>query len=442
METNSSKINLKNIFYGYDKKFLLILFGQTLSEIGGTLTSFSMGLFVFQKTHTVEGYSQFWATIALPGILLLPFAGIIVDRFNRYKLMIIANLLSTICYCVMMTLAYSKNLNLNHIYFINCLISTVQTFHALAYQASLNTWTSKGNLVRINGLIQISIAIPQVLSPVLAGILLNKIEILGILTLDTICGVIGLITIVLTRLHKEGHEKVKPTTTYSKENIHTNLLLGWKFLSEHIFLKYFLIYSILERFLINSILILFPPFILSLYSEKFLSIIMLCNGIGVLLGGGCVILFNSTRLLRTIMISGIGFGLAIILASLNTNMIFLSCYAFAAAFCVPFMESSGNSLWQDNVPSEIQGRIFSIRNAFLITLFPIAALTSGYLATHIFDSFLFTLPWIVSIKNLVHGQGAAFLFLIFGISWIILLTATFLFIRIKKIKKYIDIKPL
>ena len=73
------------------KGFLIIWLGQLLSTIGSGLTAFALGVFVFQQTQSATSFSLIILFSFLPSLILLPFGGVLADRFNRQKMMIIGD---------------------------------------------------------------------------------------------------------------------------------------------------------------------------------------------------------------------------------------------------------------------------------------------------------------------------------------------------------------
>ena len=78
------------------KKFLLLWTGELISSIGGGLTSFGLGVYVFQKTGSAGGMASVSLSAFLPILLLSPLAGVLADRYDRRLLMIIGDGLSAI----------------------------------------------------------------------------------------------------------------------------------------------------------------------------------------------------------------------------------------------------------------------------------------------------------------------------------------------------------
>ena len=72
--------------------FTLIWVGQILSVLATQMTSFALTIWVFQETGsaTALGLMQvFWVT---PLLLISPFAGVMVDRYNRKLMMMVSDL--------------------------------------------------------------------------------------------------------------------------------------------------------------------------------------------------------------------------------------------------------------------------------------------------------------------------------------------------------------
>ena len=75
---------------GY-KKFLLLWTGELISSIGGGLTSFGLGIYVFNETGSAAGMALVTLLGFLPTLLLSVPAGVLADRFDRRLLMMIGD---------------------------------------------------------------------------------------------------------------------------------------------------------------------------------------------------------------------------------------------------------------------------------------------------------------------------------------------------------------
>ena len=72
-------------------KFLLLWSGELISSIGGGLTSFGLGVYVFQKTGSAAGMAVVTLLGFLPTLLLSVPAGVLADRYDRRLLMMLGD---------------------------------------------------------------------------------------------------------------------------------------------------------------------------------------------------------------------------------------------------------------------------------------------------------------------------------------------------------------
>src|SRR5882762_1627555 len=73
------------------KVFATIWFGQLVSLIGSGLTNFALGVWVYQRTGSVTQFALIALCATLPGIMLSPLAGVLVDRWDRRRAMIFSD---------------------------------------------------------------------------------------------------------------------------------------------------------------------------------------------------------------------------------------------------------------------------------------------------------------------------------------------------------------
>ena len=69
------------------RNFLTIWFGQTASSVGSKMTGFAIGIWIFEQTGQATAFALTGIFAAIPTLILTLFSGIIVDRFQRKRLM-------------------------------------------------------------------------------------------------------------------------------------------------------------------------------------------------------------------------------------------------------------------------------------------------------------------------------------------------------------------
>ena len=65
------------------RSFLLLWFGQVTSQLGSGLTAFGLGVWVYRQTGSVASFALIMVVGSIPGLLLGPLAGVLIDRWDR-----------------------------------------------------------------------------------------------------------------------------------------------------------------------------------------------------------------------------------------------------------------------------------------------------------------------------------------------------------------------
>ena len=105
------------------KKFLLLWSGELISAIGSGLTSFGLGIYVYQQTGRVSSTALITLLAFLPSLLLSPIAGVLADRYDRRLLMILGDSLSA----------------LGLIYILICMINGEATLYPIAIGVTISS---------------------------------------------------------------------------------------------------------------------------------------------------------------------------------------------------------------------------------------------------------------------------------------------------------------
>ena len=159
------------------KKFLLLWSGELISVIGSGLTSFGLGIYVFQTTGKVSGMALITLMAFLPHILLTPFAGVLADRYDRRFLMVIGDGLSALGLLYILLCLQKGGASLLQI----CIGVTISgVFSSLlepAYKATITDLLTEEEYAKASGLVQIAYSANYLVSPVLAGFLLSAFDI-------------------------------------------------------------------------------------------------------------------------------------------------------------------------------------------------------------------------------------------------------------------------
>jgi len=176
----------------------IVLAGQAISILASGMTGFSLAIWVFQRTSSATSLGIMQSAFVLPYLLVIPLAGVMVDRYNRKLMMMVSDLTAGLGSLTILILLVTGSLQVWHFYLINILIGLGNAFQCPAYSAAITTMVPKEQYGRANGMMSFVQAGPGVVAPLLAGALLPVIGLKGILLVDiaTFVLAIGMLMLV------------------------------------------------------------------------------------------------------------------------------------------------------------------------------------------------------------------------------------------------------
>ncbi|MBN2148663.1 MAG: MFS transporter, partial [Anaerolineales bacterium] len=68
----------------------IVLLGQAVSILASSMTGFALSIWVFQQTSSATSLGIMQTAFILPYLLMIPLAGVMVDRYNRKLMMAVS----------------------------------------------------------------------------------------------------------------------------------------------------------------------------------------------------------------------------------------------------------------------------------------------------------------------------------------------------------------
>ena len=250
-------------------RFMLLWAGSMISQIGGGLTSFGLGVYIFNRTGSA-------AQMALVTLLLSVPAGVLADMFDRRALMMIGDGCSAIGIIYILICMNNGGAALWQI----CTGVFVSSFFSAllepAFKATITDLLTKEEYTKANGLTSLAGSARYLVSPVIAGLLLSAYDIRVLLIID-ICTFF--VTVAATAVIRRGLETKK---SGNRESFTGSLREGWRSIHARkgVF-RLILISSVMTVF-IGVIQVLSEPLMLSFTDSKTLGITETVCSLGML----------------------------------------------------------------------------------------------------------------------------------------------------------------
>jgi CRP-like cAMP-binding protein/predicted MFS family arabinose efflux permease len=151
--TDSAPPSLSSFAVFRNRNFSLLWSGQLVSTIGSSLTSLAASIYVFRLTDSALSVGLMLMATAAPSLLVGLFAGVFVDRYDRKKIMITADLIRAV---LVVLIPFLVPLNLIWLYIIVMLTSAIGQFFDPAHESVLPEVASDEELAAANSLMAIS----------------------------------------------------------------------------------------------------------------------------------------------------------------------------------------------------------------------------------------------------------------------------------------------
>ncbi|MEO1620573.1 MAG: MFS transporter [Cyanobacteria bacterium J06632_3] len=415
--------------------FALLWLGQTVSLLGSNLTRFAFGVWIYQQTQSVISFALIPTCLYLPGVLISPLAGSLTDRWNRRTVMLLSDLGSGLIILGVLALLQLHSLQQWHIYTAVAAGSLCAAFQWAGYAAATTQLIPPQQLGRANGLIEVAKAAGQIIGPLAAGALLLQLGISGIITLDLVTFIIGVLTLLLIRIPALPKESEAPgqaendsqnsnpvaSTQLSPNAWRHDLSFGWQYIRQYPSLVKLLFYYGMLILFLGALEVLFTPFFLNLGTPQTLGIALSVGGIGWLLGSVTMSLWGGPKnRVKGILAFAFAQGVWLMLAGFKASIPLTMIAIFGYLFTYPFISSCNQALWQSRIPAEIQGRVFSIKLMVEWLFLPVGYLAAGVLSDRIFEPLMaIDGPLSQSVGQLIGagpGRGIALLCILMGCS--------------------------
>ena len=400
---------------GY-KKFLLLWMGELISSIGGGLTSFGLGTYVFYETGSAAGMSFVTLLGFLPTLLLSVPAGVLADRFDRRLLMMIGDGFSGLGILFILICMKSGSATFVQI----CIGVTVSAiFSSLlepAYRSTITDILTKEEFSKANGLVSLAGSARYLISPVIAGFLLTISDSSLLLIID-ICTFF--VTIITTAIVRKG---VKTSRSTDRQPFFASMKEGWQAVHgrKGVFLL-IMVSSAITMFM-GILQILERPMILSFADSEILGIAESVCACGMLAAALILGIFGIKKgYVKVLKISFILAGIFMIGMSLIENIIPICIFGFLFFAMLPIANNCMDYLARTNIPDELKGRAWGFIG-FLSQLGYVVAYTVSGVAA----------DGLGSLTGKGVGRGAAIMILISGI--LLAITALTL-LRLPEIKE-------
>ncbi|MDP3185498.1 MAG: MFS transporter [Anaerolineales bacterium] len=385
--------------------FTIVWLGQIISVLASSMTGFGLTIWMYQQTQSATAMGLMHVAFITPFLLLSPFAGVMVDRYNRKMMMMVSDLAAGLSTLALLALFATGHMQYWYLYIAQIINGIGNTFQWPAYSAAISTMVSKEQYGRANGMMSLVEAGPGVLAPLLAGALLPIVKLTGILVFDVVTFLlaIGALLIVFVPQPPRTEEGQK-----GRGNIWKEAAYGF----QYIFARPSLLGLQLVFFVGNLFAgigwTVFAPMILARTDSNSLIFgsVQTAGAIGGVIGGVIMSAWGGfKRRVHGVLAGWIMSGLFFAMLGLGSGLPMWIPFIVLSAMVGPLVNTSNQAIWQSKVAPDVQGRVFSARRLIAWFTTPISPIIAGTLADFVLEPAMKTQSGLANMFGGLFGNG-------------------------------------
>ncbi|PIS29189.1 MAG: MFS transporter [Candidatus Marinimicrobia bacterium CG08_land_8_20_14_0_20_45_22] len=375
--TNSFEAVFRSLHH---RNFRLYFYGQSISLIGTWIQRIAVPWLVYSLTDSAFLLGLVGFAGQIPTFLLTPFAGVLVDRWNRRTILITTQVLAMIQSLLLAFLFFDKSLGVWHIVFLSVFLGCINAFDMPVRQAFIVDMIEKradlGNAIALNSSMVNS---ARWIGPSIAGVLIS-------LTGEGICfllnGISYIFVIVFLLLMKIPPQKENSQNT----DVLQELKEGFNYTFGFTPIRYIIFLLALVSLMGMPYTVLMPVFAKNILhgGPHTFGFLMGASGIGALVGA----LYMASKkgvlgLGKNIPLFSAVFGVGLIAFALSRSFLFSLILLLITAFGMLIQMTASNTILQTITDDDKRGRVMSFYTMAFMGTVPFGSLLAGALASSV-----------------------------------------------------------
>jgi MFS family permease len=364
------------------RNYRLFFFGQGLSLIGTWMTQTATIWLVYHLTGSalllgVVGFAQ-----QIPNFVLSPFAGVLVDRWNRRRTLVITQVLSMIQSLALAALSFSGHIQIWHVIVLSLFQGCVNAFDMPTRQTFVVELVERrenlSNAIALNSSL---FSGARLVGPAIAGLLIAAVGTSMCFLIDGVSYIAVIAGLLAMRIRPR-----QVLATQAADTILKKLKEGFQYAFGFAPIRSILLLIALVSLVGMPYTVLVPIFATNILKggPETLGFLMAASGLGALISA--VYLSSRSTIVglgKLIAIAPAIFGVALIVFS-QSRVLWLSLLAmFVLGGSLILQSTSSNTILQTIVDEDKRGRVMSLYTIAFISMATFGNLFAGTLANHI-----------------------------------------------------------
>jgi len=363
--------------------FIPIWAGQVFSLLGSGLVHFALIWWMTEKTGSAAVLASASLVGLLPQVFLSPFAGALVDRWNRRWVMVAADGTVALATLGLVILFASGQVQLWHVYVALFIRSLGGAFHWPAMQASTSLMVPKEHLSRIAGANQALNGLIGIGAPPLGALLMSTLPIFQVLAIDILTAGLAILPLLFIAIpqpvREDAHLAVTPKTVWADVRGGFRYVVSWPGVFT------LLLMAAMVNFLLSPGSAFMPLLVTQHFKGGALQLAWMQSawGVGVVAGGLLLSAWGGfRRKIITSMLSLMGIGVGVLLTGAAPAWGYWIAWSgmLISGIMNPLTNGPLFALLQSKIEPHMQGRVFTLVNSLASAMMPLGMMIGAPVA--------------------------------------------------------------
>jgi len=402
---NDEKVAYQEPEHLLPRRYVLLLGGFFISTVGNWLYQLALPLLVYTLTHSALNMALTYGLTYLPFVLFSPFGGIVADRVDRRRFLVLGDLFSALVVGLLVLVVSLGIHSLLVIYPLVFMLAGIMPFYHPAFQSLVPSLVKDHQLARANAWLQGAENIVMVVGPLIGGLLIVSLGVTSVLTIDMF-SFVGSAVLIACIGNRSGMQTNEGATGAS---LLAQLYEGLSYTWRHPILRYGSFVFLGTNFALAAIEANYVYFLTKVLgaSPVQLGLAFAIPGLGAI--GGAIIAPRLGRrfspgplILGCSMVAGLM--LLPLLVATNSLLVAVPWAVVTGAGTVSAV--TWFTLRQRLVPQSLLGRVIAFTRLFAYAAVPLSAVASGIILGTTRDI------------HLIIGIAAAIDLVVGGLGWL------------------------
>jgi len=359
------------------RNYRLYFSGQSVSLIGTWMQKTAVSWVIYTLTHSTLMLGVTLFASQFPSFLFTLLGGVVSDRYNRYKVLLITQIASLIQAVLLALLILTKHYTVWEILSLSVMLGVINAFDVPARQSLVYEMVSdKNDLPNALALNSSMVNLSRLIGPAIAGIILEKVGDGACFLLNALSFVAVISSLLLMRLPKYVHRS-------DKKNVLGELADGFNYIKRTPSIKFVIIMLGIISLFVLPFSTLIPYYARDVFKGTASTFGIIDSFIGLGAFAGAIFLASQktgSNLKKILAINTLVFGTGLILFSHEASYPLALIFVTVAGFGMMSQVTVSNTIIQTTVEPDMRGRVISFYAMAFFGMQPLGGLLIGFIS--------------------------------------------------------------